>query len=269
MNRFIFIVPLMVLFSCCKRKDENIIQSFYGENSSSTYSDSIEIKIADKQRKVNFSIYDSMSILDGDIQIYTPASEKNFVQFGNVEYGKLWTSVTIPYALSNSLPEGIKKNIGNAMAHWTEKTGIVFKSRVNEPDYIIFVKGSSPSVGSSVVGCIGGMQEIKLGSNTSVAVAIHEIGHSLGLWHEQSRIDRDAYVEILFENISRSGVKNFGKWGNAFGEYDFNSRMHYLPKTFSRNGKETIKSRIPGKEIKNDGYLSQGDIAAIKYLYKL
>jgi Astacin (Peptidase family M12A) len=269
MSRSIIFILFVLLSFCCRRKNKSIIQRFYGENSSAIFSDSIDIKIAEKNYKVNFSIYDSMSIVEGDIQIYTPASEKNFTLLGNIEYGKIWKSNTIPYELSNGLPQGIRENISNAMAHWTEKTGIVFKSHTNEVDYILFEKGTTSSVGSSLVGCVGGMQKIKLGSKTSAAVAIHEIGHSLGLWHEQSRVDRDIYVEILYKNISRSGLKNFGKWGNAFGEYDFNSRMHYLPRTFSRNGKETIKSRIPGKEIKNDGYLSQGDIAAIKYLYKL
>jgi hypothetical protein len=62
---------------------------------------------------------------------------------------------------------------------------------------------------SSWVGQQGGPQDITLGPNCSTGNAIHEIGHAVGLWHEQSREDRDGFVEVVWANIDASMQHNF------------------------------------------------------------
>ncbi len=51
-----------------------------------------------------------------------------------------------------------------------------------------------------------GFQTINIGRGCNfISIVLHEIMHAIGFWHEQSRPDRDEYVEILWENI-KSGI---------------------------------------------------------------
>jgi len=98
---------------------------------------------------------------------------------------------------------------------------------------------------------------------------IHEIGHALGLCHEQSRSDRDLYIRILWQNISPGMEHNFYQQisdGDDIGPYDYESIMHYPSWAFSRNGQPTIQARDNAPIGQRDG-LSQGDIVAINTLY--
>ena len=92
-----------------------------------------------------------------------------------------------------------------------------------------------------------GRQEISLGSGClDVGTILHEIGHVIGLWHEQSRPDRDDYVTIVERNIADVYLNQFTKrprnetTSRGF-PYDYTSIMHYAKTDFSENGKATIK----------------------------
>ena len=64
----------------------------------------------------------------------------------------------------------------------------------------------------------------------SMGSVIHEIGHAVGLWHEQSREDRDAFIDINWDNIIEEYKHNFEQHitdGDDIGTYDYCSIMHY------------------------------------------
>ena len=49
-----------------------------------------------------------------------------------------------------------------------------------------------------------GKQQISIGNGCEhKGIAIHEMMHALGFYHEQTRLDRDKHVTIRYENIKK------------------------------------------------------------------
>ena len=54
---------------------------------------------------------------------------------------------------------------------------------------------------------------VSLGSGcVQHGVVLHELLHVLGMWHEQSRYDRDQYVWILWQNIAPGKEDQFARF---------------------------------------------------------
>ena len=75
----------------------------------------------------------------------------------------------------------------------------------------------------------------------------HEFVHAFGLYHEQSRSDRDKYVTINWDKVLARHCRNFVKQETSltFGvPYDGKSLMHYGPRLSSNDGSDTITSKV-------------------------
>ena len=185
-----------------------------------------------------------------------------------------WRYAIVPYQMDSALSDTKKTDILAAMALWEAETVVRFVERTPEsaseyPDYVVF-ESHDGRLCSSSVGREGGKQTVRLAARCHMLLIAHELGHLLGLWHEQARLDRDAYIEIAWENIDEGHYHNFKKRegeGLNQGAYDYDSIMHYSAYAFSKNGKPTLIPRVTAVQIGQRTHLSAGDIASVNALY--
>ncbi len=224
-------------------------------------------------RAVQYLVVDGLAMFEGDIILGTVDEVE---RTSDVLRGQLtgalpesvvitgtqfrWPNCTVPFTIDPTLPN--QARVTDAIAHWQANTGFRFVAQTNETDFVTF----RPSTGcSSSVGKRGGQQFVNLEAGCTTGNAIHEIGHTIGFWHEQSREDRDAFVTIHWDKIQPGLEHNFDQHiadGDDVGPYDYGSIMHYPRNAFSIDGSDTITPTDPNAVIGQRTALSAGDIAS-------
>lgn len=180
-----------------------------------------------------------------------------------------WPGGTIPYTIDTTLPS--QTRITDAVNHWnTNLAGYIrLVPRTSETAYITFVRASSAGTCSSYVGRTGYAQPVNVGDYCSTGNVIHEVGHAIGLYHEHTRTDRNAYITVNTANIDPNASYNFAVVTNGtnVGPYDYSSIMHYGAYAFSINSLPTITTIPAGISIGQRSTLSSGDINGVKAIY--
>jgi hypothetical protein len=190
-------------------------------------------KVLSKARSVD-------GIIELDDMLFRKAS---LVQRGGFT-GESWTNGEVFYEFDIGVSPTERANWIEATTNWAAVANLTFIPRTTQPNYIYVQDGGG--INNSFVGMIGGAQPMNISSWSSEFLIVHEIGHALGLQHEQSRSDRDNYVQVHYQNILSGREHNFDIRPTVnLTAYDFDSRMHYRRNLFSSNGFNTLEPLAP------------------------
>lgn len=226
-------------------------------NISSTPPDSNSARVA------RYVIEDGVAVVHGDMVVGqivgSPAA-------GKVLLPKVypWKRNEIAVAIDPAVPR--PERIQQALAMF-EGTAVNFIPFTDQEDALVFIPGTGHC--KSYVGKVKGKQPIWIADNCEADSVAHEILHALGFVHEQSRVDRDSYVEVLSDNVKPEFLFNFEKLPDDFmaitglSDFDYGSIMMYPATAFSKDGKPTIQSRRADQTVQPSKTLSQKDVDRI------
>lgn len=147
-----------------------------------------------------------------------------------------WPDGKIPYDISH-LTKPQQKIVLKAMKHW-EDTGaaVQFIPRSNQVEYVYFTGKTDAGNNTSCVGFpTGHRTEINISAfwwTQGEWMPAHELGHVLGFFHEHQRWDRDAHVNVHYENMKPERRSDYDwiprtNWITSSTAYDYYSIMHY------------------------------------------
>ncbi len=183
-----------------------------------------------EQSSVGDGVPDGYMLIEGDIIV----PDNYFETQGRQAWreNSWWPNGIVPYVFDTSFTSQYRDSMLAAMAELEAVSRIDFVIRGSESDYIYI---QLADVNNSAVGRQGGKQLVNIFNWNKRFIMVHELMHSLGFWHEQTRPSRDQFVTIQFDSIKFESRHNFDIHSDAgeWGYYDFASIMHYPECAFS------------------------------------
>ncbi|KAF2883722.1 hypothetical protein ILUMI_22450 [Ignelater luminosus] len=185
-----------------------------------------------------------------------------------------WPNGVVPFQFGGMFSKEQKEMIKKAMMEFHKATCIRFRRREPNDTNWFWITNNRTGCWASI-GRISRPQAINLQAPICVhhETIMHELLHTIGFGHEQSRSDRDSYVTIHWANIAKEYENAFKKaeknLSTSFGiPYDYNSVMHYSNEAFSKNGNWTITAKGNSSMLlgPRNGF-TENDIKQINLMY--
>ncbi len=223
-------------------------------------------------KSVRFHRYGNVVVADGCIEIdaawLSPAKNAAPLALANPLSGQRWTGNTIPFVYDGNATPAIRTIFERAVAHWERLTPIRFVPRASQANYLRVTRTENPINTAGGIGMVGGEQIMRLRDNADFAIQVHEIGHTVGLQHEQSRADRERFVRILFDEVRKDEFQQMEPLNRLrIGLYDLQSVMHYEKNFVNRTGGRTLETIPPGLDVYTYDGLSAADVEAVYRMY--
>ncbi|QQP50135.1 Metalloendopeptidase [Caligus rogercresseyi] len=141
---------------------------------------------------------------------YQAANSRNFM------FGEVWPKNEIPYVLGSGYSVNDRAVILSAMRHIEQRVCIKFVVRSTQKNYVLIKNDESGCFATLGYHNRRGQHTLNLQRTDArgrtcmiMGIAAHEMLHVLGFAHEQTRADRDQYVQINWSNIRRSSISNY------------------------------------------------------------
>ena len=189
---------------------------------------------------------------------------------------RTWPGGIIPYyyeAEDQPLDAQLRAIMEEAITTMNEQTNVCWVPAGNRSGSAVRIFKSEENYNYATLGYSSGRSTNDLAMiSKSVGIGLHEMAHSMGIWHEQQRPDRDQYVEVDLQQVEAGFEHNFTIAAPAEDftyetPYDLNSIMHYPAFAFARGVLPTV-IRVDGQRIANNrDTLTRYDIQQVNSMY--
>ena len=158
--------------------------------------------------------------------------------------GDRWINGIVPYTIDPKFNSTERALISKAFKEYANKTCIRFVPKTNQHSDYVDIQLDNKECGLSNICRNGGKQFAKIGRQCmNLNTILHELGHSICLAHEHTRMDREDFIELTNKSDKNDRNNQVGDWRfTTLGLlYDYESVMHYdCPYFFKPKSAATI-----------------------------
>jgi hypothetical protein len=203
-----------------------------------------------------------------DILLPNPDEEPDYRAGGVSSYGKLWTNGIIPFEDNDA---SRTNRVKQAIARWEARTNLTFVRGATTGSRLRFVATEGTGCSSPVGRQSSGRQDIQIDTFCPIGSITHELGHAIGLFHEQMRTDRTQFINVNKSCILPGLERNFDTFGSNginIGTYDFESIMGYGSDDSSKPFCNTLTKKDGSTWESQRAELSGLDVSGVFALYQ-